>query len=222
MIDLHNPSGCLHVGRRRKTRSSTQRRIAMTLAYTTLAAVLAATAFSASAQHAATITVVGTDIAQVTFHNDGPTALVAAEFFLGVPAKGRAIFSNFGSPTGTADFAFGDVVHYSVTTFDLGTLQQGAATTETVNFDQYTAALEGSPFSTSATGLFAYTASRVTLTWADGFEATVPTSRPPIDAVFTFTDIPPVPPVSEPGTTALTLAGLGTLAVALCKKGGAA
>lgn len=194
----------------------------MTLAYTTLAAVLAATAFSASAQHAATIAVVGTDNARVTFRNDGPTALVAAEFFLGTPTRGRAIFSNVGSPTGTPDFAFGDGVHYSVTTFDFGALQQGASITETVNFDQYNAAGEGSPFSSDATGTFAYMASRMTLVWADGFEKIVPTSRAPIDAVFSFTDIPPVPPVSEPGTAALTLAGLGALAVALRKKGGAA
>ena len=222
MISLPNPSGCLLVGRRRKTRSSTQRRIAMTLAYTTLAVALASAAFSASAQHAVTITVVGTDNAQITFRNEGPATLVAAEFFLGVPNRGRAIFSNVGSPTGTPDFAFGDDVHYSVTTFDFGALQQGSSITETVNFDQYNAAGEGSPFSLDATGTFAYSASRLTLIWADGFERVVPASRAPIDAVFSFNDVPPAPPVAEPGTAALTLAGLGALAAVLRKKGGAA
>ena len=65
-------------------------------------------------------------------------------------------------------------------------------------------------FNVIATGTpYDWIGSRATVTWADGFYTIVPTGRGTAPAIFNYTDIPPVP---EPGTVALALAGLALIA----------
>ena len=65
-------------------------------------------------------------------------------------------------------------------------------------------------FNVIATGTpYDWIGSKATVTWADGFYTIVPTGRGWAPAVFSYSDIPPVP---DAPTGALALAGLALVA----------
>lgn len=179
----------------------------MNIIKTTIAAALAVASIAANAKtHAALVTITGNDRAIVAVQNLGPAGLVAAEFFAGTPQRGRVIFNQYGTD---GDLAFAYVDHYAVTTIGLD-LQSGEGQAFNFNLDQTS---HGDiAFLPAVTNIGAYSAMRVNLIWADGFEAYIPMSRDLSDGIFTFTDIPVTPAIPEPGTAALMLAGIAAVA----------
>ena len=139
---------------------------------------LALTTSATHAQHATTMTMTSDTS---TVRTDGPVPVVAAELLAGDGATFAA------GTEGDLRWAFGS--GYRVTTL---TVDGGAGSF----------ALDFSP---AVTTPFAWVGSRAMVLWEDGFERIVPTGRGMDFATFSYTDIPPVP---EPGTGALALAGL--------------
>jgi hypothetical protein len=161
---------------------------------TTLLALGLATS-AAHAQHAVTMTVAGNDAAIFTVRTDGQVPVVGVELLAG---NGATFTTGTDGDLSWAHWAGPD--HYRVTTLT----GEGSFA---LNFDGVSTG--DRPFSQQVTSPLAWVGSRATVTWADGFYAIVPTSRDLNPATFAFTDIPPVP---EPTSAALMLAGLAIIA----------
>ena len=172
------------------------------MTYHPILIALALTASAAHAQHAVTLTLQGNDAATFTVRTDGPVPVVVVELLAGSRTRDGATFA--AGTDGDLDWAhWAGPGHYSVTTLTV----DGGAGMFALNYDGI--ALGDTPFSSAVTTPFAWVSSRATVTWADGFYAIIPTGRGMDPAVFDYTDIPPVP---EPSTGALALAGLALIA----------
>lgn len=169
------------------------------MTYHPIATTLLALALSsaAHAQHAVTMTLAGGDTATFNVRTDGPVPVVAVELLAGngvtfaTGTEGDLSWAHWAGPG-----------HYRVTTLTV----DGGSGSFALNYDGIS--LGDIPFSPAVTTPFAWVGSRALVLWDDGFERIVPTGRGMDPATFTYSDIPPVP---EPGTGALALAGLALI-----------
>lgn len=171
---------------------------------TTLLALGLATS-AAHAQHATSFSLFGNDSLTLQIRNDGPTDIVGIELLAGQRGRPGAVFG----PGTVGDQSWSHWAgpdRYSITAISLD-LQRGEVETAYLNLDGV--ALGDQPFSAVVSDPWSYVGSRAIVTWADGFEAYIPTSRGLDGGMFDYTDIPPVP---DAPTGALALAGLALVA----------
>ena len=187
----------------------------MNIIRTSAAFALSIAALSAQAQHATTLTIDSDNLATFTARNDGPGDIVAVELLAGFRGRDGAVFG----PGTAGDMSWahwGSSDRYSVTTLSMD-LQDGETAAFAVNLDGVW--LQDTTYSASVYSPAGYVGARAAVVWSDGFEAFIPMGRGLGGGVFTYTDIPPVP---EPATAALMLAGCLLIGAATRKTGGAA
>lgn len=188
----------------------------MNIIKTSLSIALSIAALTAQAQHGVTLTINSDDRATFTVLSTGPATVSVVELLAGSRLRDGAVFGP--GTAGDMSWQHWGTDRYSVTTLSMD-LQQGESESFAVNLDGVW--LGDTTYSPFVYNPFAYANARALVVWSDGFERIIPMSRGLGGGVFSYSDVI-APPVPEPATAALMLAGFLLVGAVARKSAGGA